>query len=1037
MSKRFLNPINLVNLPSDPTTGSEGDIYYNTALDIARIYVNGVWQNLGAGTTYTDEESVDAVATALDNGTHSNVAVTYDDATNAISLSTTGNVSNIDSIVYPDYITFDTTPETIPTESGSIFWDSGDGLPATVLNSNVTIGLGQEQVALVKNATGASIAKGKVVYISGAQGQRPTITLSDADTEETSSKTFGLTAEAIADGAEGFVTTFGVLRGVNTGGLTQGAPLWLSSTAGGYTTTIPAEPAHSVFIGYVVKAHVSSGEIFVNIQNGYELNELHGVLVNGVAEDQVLRYDDATGLWKNTHPNIITAKNATESTIPAFTPVYINTQEFDQDNITFAPADAATSMYLAKLPADAITTTSVASNSFAKLVTMGVVSGVDLTGYSLGELLYVGVGGGLTSTRPTGTNAIQPFARVLSTDNGTIYVYGNTFASSINTLPNLETDKVWLGTSGRPVETTLSTSVVAEGSNLYFTDERAQDATSSMISSGAHNGISVEYVDASGIFNFTNTGVTSLYGTLNEIEVSALNGDITIGLPSSITISDITFSGDSSNQSTAFLGISSYDTADIAEGTNLYFTDERARAALSADLGGTAGGIRIIAPTSASDATLSNDSATHQVIVGPSGAGTNIKGTMSILASSSISDPGNLGVAGYIDAEGSITGSSIIKDGGTSSEFLKADGSVDSNTYLTSESDTLEDVTDRGATTSNAISITDTTPSSSYTTGALTISGGVGIGENLYVNNNVYIGGDINITGSITGDLTSVDVTNLVVTDPLIYLAEGNPDDSVDIGIFAALEHGAANYNHTGLIRDASDSGKWKLASGMSDPTSNVIDFTSVTYDALKIGSLETVDPVSYLYGGTGLSILGTAGQSLVVNSTEDGLEWADGGSGAGTIVSTTPPASPVEGMGWFDNGTGKLFIYDGTFWVEATNSLNDESVMDIVSTMIGDGTHNNIEITYSDLSNSLSFNVLSEPITDFLTLNETITGTPTGNAGIIVNRGDLSDVAIRFNETEDQWEYTNDGAEYQSIGSGGGAVSTMTALSNSFWLGA
>jgi hypothetical protein len=59
------------------------------------------------------------------------------------------------------------------------------------------------------------------------------------------------------------------------------------------------------------------------------------------------------------------------------------------------------------------------------------------------------------------------------------------------------------------------------------------------------------------------------------------------------------------------------------------------------------------------------------------------------------------------------------------------------------------------------------------------------------------------------------------------------------------------------------------------------------------------------------------------------------------------------------------------------------------------------------------------------------------GNAGIIVNRGDLTDVAIRFNETEDEWEFTNDGTEYQSIGSGGGAVSTNTALSNSFWLGA
>ena len=993
MSKRFLNPINLVNLPSDPSTGSEGDIYYNTTLDIARIYVNGAWQDLGAGTTYTDEEAQDAAALLFTHNNHINASVTYEDASNEL---------HIDVISAPSA-----------------------GYTATV----------KHDVRL-----NGAIAKGQAVYVSSADGTNMIVSKASNASEATSSKTMGLLETGGANNALVKVVTEGLLAGLNTSTAgTEGDPVWLG-TDGNLIYGLankPVAPAHLVFIGIVTRKNANNGEIFVKVQNGFELKEIHDVLINGTDQDQVLRYDEVSGLWKNTHPNIVTAKNATESTIPAFTPVYINTQEFDQNNITFAPADAATSMYLAKLPADAITTTSVATNTLAKLVTMGVVSGMNLTGYNLGDLLYVGVGGGLTSTRPTGTNAIQPFARVLSVDSGTIYVYGNTFASSIQTLPNLETNKVWLGTSGRPVETTLNTSVVAEGTNLYFTDERAQDAASTMISSGAHNGISVEYVDSSGIFNFTNTGVTALYGTTNEIEVSDSTGGVTISLPNSITISDITFSGDSSNQSTAFLGISSYDTGDIAEGTNLYFTDARARTALSADLGGTNGGIRIIAPGATSDATLSNDSATHQVIVGPSGNGTNIKGTMSILASPSISDPGNLGVAGYIDAEGSITGSSIIKDGGLSTEFLKADGSVDSSTYLTSESDTLETVTDRGATTSNAISITDATPSSSYTTGALTISGGVGIGEDLYVNNNVYIGGDINITGSITGDLTSVDVTNLVVTDPLIYLAEGNPNDSVDIGIFAALNHGGASYEHTGLIRDASDSGKWKLASGMSDPTSNVIDFTSVTYDTLKIGSLETVDALSYLYGGTGLSTLGTAGQTLTVNATEDGLEWADGGSGAGTIVSTTPPASPVEGMGWFDNGNGKLYIYDGTFWVEASNNLNDEAVMDIVATMINAGTHNNLLIEYSDLTNALSFNVLSEPITDFLTLNPDVTGTPSINAGVAVNRGDLADVAIRWNETEDQWEYTNDGAEYQSIGSGGGAVSTMTALSNSFWLGA
>jgi hypothetical protein len=53
----------------------------------------------------------------------------------------------------------------------------------------------------------------------------------------------------------------------------------------------------------------------------------------------------------------------------------------------------------------------------------------------------------------------------------------------------------------------------------------------------------------------------------------------------------------------------------------------------------------------------------------------------------------------------SVTANSFIKSGGTSSQFLKADGSVDSNSYLTSytESDTLQSVTNRGSSTTNAI----------------------------------------------------------------------------------------------------------------------------------------------------------------------------------------------------------------------------------------------------------------------------------------------------------------------------------------------
>ena len=49
MSKKFLTPINLTNLSSDPATGSEGDLYFNTTEDVLKIYVNGAWTTLTGG----------------------------------------------------------------------------------------------------------------------------------------------------------------------------------------------------------------------------------------------------------------------------------------------------------------------------------------------------------------------------------------------------------------------------------------------------------------------------------------------------------------------------------------------------------------------------------------------------------------------------------------------------------------------------------------------------------------------------------------------------------------------------------------------------------------------------------------------------------------------------------------------------------------------------------------------------------------------------------------------------------------------------
>ena len=153
---------------------------------------------------------------------------------------------------------------------------------------------------LAVNQTGTTIPKGSVVYISGANGTNMLISLADADTEATSSKTVGFTQNAIPNGSEGFVVTGGLITGLDTSSATAGQSVWLSSTPGQFVFgNPPAEPAHSVYLGVVTRVQSNNGEIFIHIQNGYELDELHGVQISAPVDKQVLQYEASTQLWKN------------------------------------------------------------------------------------------------------------------------------------------------------------------------------------------------------------------------------------------------------------------------------------------------------------------------------------------------------------------------------------------------------------------------------------------------------------------------------------------------------------------------------------------------------------------------------------------------------------------------------------------------------------------------------------------------------------------------------------------------------------------
>ena len=205
---------------------------------------------------------------------------------------------------------------TIPaavTNTSDLINDGADGVNPFITALDIpTTGQASTLVREVKNMTGATLTKGTIVYISGANGNKILVSKAQASSESLSSRTFGLLQSNILNNGVGNCVVIGDLSGLDTSSFTEGVQLYLSPTiAGAYTTTKPSAPDHLVYIGKITRSHPTQGQIEVQIQNGYELQELHNVAINGVANNQLLAYESSTLLWKN--KSITTAEIADSS----------------------------------------------------------------------------------------------------------------------------------------------------------------------------------------------------------------------------------------------------------------------------------------------------------------------------------------------------------------------------------------------------------------------------------------------------------------------------------------------------------------------------------------------------------------------------------------------------------------------------------------------------------------------------------------------------------------------------------------------------
>jgi len=134
-------------------------------------------------------------------------------------------------------------------------------------------------------------------------------------------------------------------------------------------------------------------------------------------------------------------------------------------------------------------------------------------------------------------------------------------------------------------------------------------------------------------------------------------------------------------------------------------------------------------------------------------------------------------------------------------------------------------------TPNTSVAINIATNSTSATTGALTVAGGLGVGGNVYIN------GNTNIQGTITVGGGAFESNNLTVSDPIVFMGNTNTGDTFDLGFAGKFDDGAVKY--AGLLRDASDSGKFKLFTNLTSAPTSTANFAAAVNASLVLEDME------------------------------------------------------------------------------------------------------------------------------------------------------------------------------------------------------
>lgn len=253
---------------SDPIVDNEGNplvvgvMYYNTVSGTLRIWSGTVW-SLGAFSV--------AGAVVSVNGRDGAVELVNADITGAVGKDLTDAIkySEADKVLTDVNKVGLSTDVSLTTGIGEIAWNQADRTANLGLGNGVVLQIGQEMITLVRNGTGSTIGDGVIVMVTGSIGNSGILVVAPYDGISDASLIIGITTESIASGADGLVTSYGKVRGINTSAWAEGTVLYVNGSGFG-----PAETASLYMkVAAVVTSHAVNGVIMVRVDGHVQTKE--------------------------------------------------------------------------------------------------------------------------------------------------------------------------------------------------------------------------------------------------------------------------------------------------------------------------------------------------------------------------------------------------------------------------------------------------------------------------------------------------------------------------------------------------------------------------------------------------------------------------------------------------------------------------------------------------------------------------------------------------------------------------------------------